>query len=108
MVTGWFVSLKGLLGQPAVPIPKPAWNYTGVILCVSCVIISSFIKNEEEEKEKTPRRVSSVGNLGSSVITEVYDPEPLIPVTDSQTSWVDNLSPVQKAILPFEINDNYR
>lgn len=104
MVTGWFVSLKGLLGQPAVPIPKPGWNYTGVLLCVSCVIISSFIKNDEEEKEGAPKRVSSVGNLGSAVTTTANDPEPLIPVTDSHTSWVDKLTKTQKAIVGYGLS----
>ena len=51
MITGWFVSLMGLLGQQKPPIKNYPLNYIGVALCASCVIISSFIKNEEEEKE---------------------------------------------------------
>ena len=96
MITGWFISLVGILGQDKAQITNPMMNYIGVALCASCVVISSFIKNEEEEKEALPRRVSSVGNLSTAVITESVDPEPLIPVTDKGTSWVDKLSSGQK------------
>lgn len=104
MITGWFVSLMGLLGQQKPPIKNYPLNYIGVALCASCVIISSFIKNEEEEKEAIPKRVSSVGNLSAAVITVPTDPEPLIPVTDSQTSWVDNLSKSQKNLVGYGLS----
>ena len=104
MITGWFVSLMGLLGQQKPAIKNYPLNYIGVALCASCVVISSFIKNNEEEKETIPRRVSSVGNLGSAVISAATDPEPLIPVTDSQTSWVDRLSKTQKFIVGYGLS----
>lgn len=104
MITGWFVSLVGILGQDKAQITNPMMNYIGVALCASCVVISSFIKNEEEEKEALPRRVSSVGNLSTAVITESVDPEPLIPVTDKGTSWVDKLSSGQKKLVGYGLS----
>lgn len=104
MITGWFVSLMGLLGQPPAQITNRFMNYLGVIFCVSCVFISSFIKNEEEEKEDIPRRVSSVGNLSTAVISVSNDPEPLIPVTDNGTSWVDRLSSSQRKLVGYGLS----
>ena len=78
MITGWAVSLFGWLGQAKAEIARPILNYIGVALCASCVVISSFIKNAEEEKGEIPKRVSSVGNLGSAVITAINDPELVI------------------------------
>ena len=69
MITGWAVSLFGWLGQEKAVIAKPILNYIGVALCASCVVISSFIKNVDEEKSDIPKRVSSVGNFGSAVIS---------------------------------------
>ena len=64
MITGWFVSLMGLLGQQKPPIKNYPLNYIGVALCASCVIISSFIKNEEEEKEA--ESVAPMGKGGAA------------------------------------------
>lgn len=104
MITGWAVSLFGWLGQTKAEIAHPALNYIGVALCASCVVISSFIKNTEEEKGEIPKRVSSVGNLGSAVITAINDPEPLIPITDTHTSWVDRLSSSQRSIVGYGLS----
>ena len=104
MITGWFVSLMGLLGQPPAQITNRFMNYLGVIFCVSCVFISSFIMNEAEEKEDIPRRVSSVGNLSTAVISVSNDPEPLIPVTDNGTSWVDRLSSSQRKLVGYGLS----
>lgn len=104
MITGWAVSLFGWLGQTKAEIARPILNYIGVALCASCVVISSFIKNAEEEKGEIPKRVSSVGNLGSAVITAINDPEPLIPITDTHTSWVDRLSSSQRSIVGYGLS----
>ena len=104
MITGWAVSLFGWLGQAKAEIARPILNYIGVALCASCVVISSFIKNAEEEKGEIPKRVSSVGNLGSAVITAINDPEPLIPITDTHTSWVDRLSSSQSSIVGYGLS----
>ena len=58
MITGWFISLVGILGQDKAQITNPMMNYIGVALCASCVVISSFIKNEEEEKEALQRKAA--------------------------------------------------
>ena len=105
MLTGWFVSLKGLLGQPKADITNPMLNYIGVACCVSCVFISSFVKNnDDKEDEEHPRRVSSVGNLSTAVITAADDSEPLLPITDKGTSWVDKLSSTQKQVVGYGLS----
>ncbi|KAK8789862.1 hypothetical protein WA158_006642 [Blastocystis sp. Blastoise] len=103
MIVGWIVSYFGLLGQDS---GKDAihilWlNILGLVLCAATVIISSFIKSNDDDGEE-PKRVTSVGNLAVVSTKEIIE-DPLLPynkATDND-SWEKKLSNKQKMIVGY-------
>ena len=69
MITGWAINMFGWFGQPAEMhnVKRPVLNYLGVACCILCVFISSFVKNDNDDKKNLqPKNTSYASNLGSA------------------------------------------
>lgn len=120
MITGWAINMFGWFGQPAEVhnVKKPVLNYLGVACCVLCVFISSFVKNDNEDKKNLqPKSTSCPSNMGSAAqspvptptITTTPTPANAVPLLDLDCigdpgSWVDNLSRTNKTIVGYALS----
>ena len=122
MITGWAINMFGWFGQPAEMhnVKRPVLNYLGVACCILCVFISSFVKNDNDDKKNLqPKNTSYASNLGSAApsptptattaVTINPTPANVVPLLDLDCigdpgSWVDKLSRTNKALVGYALS----
>ncbi|XP_078601426.1 transmembrane protein 144-like isoform X2 [Branchiostoma floridae x Branchiostoma japonicum] len=103
LLTGWFSGRFGWFGlQPQDRFTRPALDYVGVALGFLRPILFSFVKSDVMDKPATERSPLLAGQTAESyqgTINTRYGRDTTTAHEESDHSWVDILSPVQKRIL---------
>ncbi|XP_078683619.1 transmembrane protein 144-like isoform X2 [Branchiostoma floridae x Branchiostoma belcheri] len=100
LLTGWFSGRFGWFGlKPQDRFTRPALDYIGVALGFLRPILFSFVKSDVMDKPATERSPLLAAETTEGTINTQYERDTTFTREESDHSWVDILSPVQKRIL---------
>ncbi|XP_066287229.1 transmembrane protein 144-like [Branchiostoma lanceolatum] len=101
LLTGWFSGRFGWFGlRPQDRFTRPALDYVGVALGFLRLVLFSFVKSDVMDRPMVTERSPLLsGETTEGTINTKYERDTTFAREESDHSWVDNLSPVQKRIL---------